>query len=272
MRFAFRTILVAFLLTMLSGQVSALSPDETDPGKVAEAVELRDTGSRMTATVQVTVRDAAGNGRERVFLQWMLDFEDLDKTLMIFQSPADMKNTGFLSIDYDDGEKEDDQWLYLPSLHKTTRIGAAAASDSFLGTDLTFADMTTLDTSDYEYKMVDQAVSVDGELCWLIESRPKTDKERERTGYTKTLGWISKEKLMPIRLKAWLINGRKLKYSQMSNIDKISGIWTAQAIDVRVVQSGKLQSTTSLRLHNVRYNQERVTDDLFTARRLEQGL
>ena len=38
--------------------------------------------------------------------------------------PGDVANTGLLSIDYDDGAKDDDQWLYLPSLKKTTRISS----------------------------------------------------------------------------------------------------------------------------------------------------
>ena len=32
---------------------------------------------------------------------------------MRFSAPADVKNTGLLSVDYDDGAKDDDQWLYL---------------------------------------------------------------------------------------------------------------------------------------------------------------
>ena len=60
---------------------------------------------------------------------------------MIFESPSDVQNTGLLSVDYD-GAKDDDQWLYLPSLHKATRISSGDKSGSFMGTDFTYSDMT----------------------------------------------------------------------------------------------------------------------------------
>ena len=50
------------------------------------------------------------------------------RQLMIFQAPADVRNMGMLSVDYDDAKKDDDQYLYLPSLKKTTRISSGDKS------------------------------------------------------------------------------------------------------------------------------------------------
>ena len=61
---------------------------------------------------------------------------------MFFLSPADVKDTGFLTYDYDEEGRDDDQWLYLPALKKTKRIASGDKSGSFMGSDFTYADMT----------------------------------------------------------------------------------------------------------------------------------
>ena len=53
---------------------------------------------------------------------------------MFFQSPADVKNTSFMSWSYD-SDKSDDQWIYLPALKKTKRISSDSKSDYFMGSD-----------------------------------------------------------------------------------------------------------------------------------------
>ena len=51
------------------------------------------------------------------------------------ETPADVKDTGFLTYDYDDESRDDDQWLYLPALKKTKRIASSDKSGSFMGSD-----------------------------------------------------------------------------------------------------------------------------------------
>ena len=75
-------------------------------------------------------------------------------SLMFFLSPADVKNTGFLTYDYNESGKDDDQWLYLPALRKTKRIAVGDKSGSFMGSDLNFSDMTTPDLDLYDYTLM----------------------------------------------------------------------------------------------------------------------
>jgi len=201
-----------------------------------------------------------------------MDFAGGSKTLMFFEAPADVRNTGLLSIDYDDGTKEDDQWLYLPSQHKSTRISTADKSGSFMGTDITYADMTSKDIDDYDYTLLEASVKVGDEDCWLIEARPRTDREKKETGYLKTHTWISKSKLMPVQVKAWVIEGKKLKYIKSTDFKQVDGIWIATRLAVRTMRGDTLESQTLMELQEVKFNQATVTEDQFSERRLEQGL
>lgn len=259
-------------LVFLSLPALAIEPSETDPRAVMEAVDAQETGDRQTGHIAITITDRAGRERHRAVQTRAMDFEGGTKQLMLFESPADVRNAGLLSVDYDDGSKTDDQWLYLPSLAKTSRISGADKSGSFMGTDLTYADMGGRDIDDYEYTMVEQSAPVDGEDCWVLEARAKSPDVQKETGYLKTHTWISKEKLLPLQVKAWVLEGKKLKYTKFSEIENINDIWVPLRVVVRTVKDGSAVSSSTLVFSDVAFDQEDVKDTDFTERRLERGL
>lgn len=267
----FAALLLAALL--LAGPAAADVPaDSTDADAIMKEVESRAEGDRVKGRLVMTLIDKSGRQRQRVVRSWTRQFEGGSKQLMIFEGPADVANTGLLSIDYDDGQKDDDQWLYLPSLHKSTRISSGEKSGSFMGTDLSFADMTRADPAHYEYSMVDPAVKVDGEDAWLIETRPRTAKAKDETGYLKTHIWISKSRMVPLQLKAWIIKGKRLKYIKFEDYEKLGGAWVPRKISARTIKGSEPQSTTILQFTELTHDDPAVTEELFTQRRLEQGL
>ena len=253
--------------------------DLTNPRSIMDAVQDRATGDKVMSQLEITIIDKDGRKRKRTVTSRALDFKDEKikgtKQIMIFKDPSDIKGTGLLSIDYDDGAKEDDQWLYLPSLKKATRISSGDKSGSFMGTDLSYADMTQSDPDHYEYKMLKTSAKVkmgpNIEECWLIESRPKTKKAKEETGYVKSLVWVSKEKMMPIQIKAMIRKGKKTKYIQFREIKKVNNLWTAHAIIARTKRGKTTESTTTLVFQNMSYNNSKVVPSDFSLERLEQG-
>lgn len=250
--------------------------DPKDPKSIMKEVEARINGDKSKSRLVMKIIDKDGRTRERIVQSRSLDFGEGTKQLMYFESPADIRGTGLLSIDYDDGTKDDDQWLYLPSLHKSTRISSGEKSGSFMGTDLSFADMTKADPEHYDYKMLKDSVQIklDGakEECWVIESRPKTKKAKEETGYVKSQVWVSKSKLMPIQIKSFIRKGRKIKYIKFKDIKKVNDLWTTHTIVARTSRGKTVESTTILQFSEMSYNNSDVTPDLFVQSRLEQGL
>ncbi|MCP4602224.1 MAG: outer membrane lipoprotein-sorting protein [Proteobacteria bacterium] len=264
--------LVLMAIALNSSYANAIDPNTKDPRKIIQAVQNQKTGDKQFSRITMTVTDNSRRKKERVLQSRSMKFDKGAKTLMLFESPADVRNIGLLIIDYDDVSKEDDQWLYLPSLHKSTRISSSDRSGSFLGTDITYADMTRKDVDAYNYKLLKDSVFVDGEECWLIEARPKRDEEINKTGYLKSVSWVSKQKLIPIQAKMWIKEGRKLKYIKSGEIEKIDGIWVTNKLSVRTVKNNKVESETVMKTDSVQFNQASVKDSDFTERRLERGL
>lgn len=250
----------------------ALPPTTTDPRQIMNAVDARDTGDKAVSKMTMVIKDPSGRERSRVVQSRSLDFAGGTKQLIFFESPADVRNTGLLTIDYDDGNKTDDQWLYLPSLRKSTRISSGKKSGSFMGSDLSFADMTKRSPDQYDFKMIKQSAKAGGEDCWLIESKPRTAKAKEETGYVKSWTWVSKANLLAQQSKIWVSKGQKIKLMKFTQFKQISGIWVAHKILARTLQNGKPLSTTILTFSGLKYNDPTVKAADFTQRRLEQGI
>jgi len=269
-----RTLTFSFLIVscLAASSALALDPNESDARKIMEAVNAQPSGDKAIGRMVIQVKDSAGRTRTRTVQTWSIDFKQGTKRLMLFADPADVRNTGLLSIDYDDGDKNDDQWLYLPSLRKSTRIAGSDKSGSFMGTDLTYSDMTKADINHYSYTLLKPSVTVGGDDCWLIEARPKTQKAKDETGYVKSQLWVSKSKLMPLQAKAWVREGRKIKQTKFADVKKIDGIWFARKVLARTLRGKSVESTTKIVFTTMKFNQASVSEKDFTERRLEQGL
>ena len=275
-----RAVLILAIIGLLGTSVahaeSTPNVDPANPRSIMDAVKAQATGDKVISQMEMTITDKDGRKRTRTVESRALDFPEGTKQIMVFQTPADIKGTGLLSIDYEDGAKDDDQWLYLPSLHKSTRISSGDKSGSFMGTDLSYADMTESDPAHYKYTMLKEStkVKLDGqaEECWLIESRPITEKAKKETGYVKSFVWVSKEKMMPIQIKAMIRKGKKTKYIKFRGVKKVDGLWTAHAIIAMTKRGKKVESTTQLIFHKMSYNNANVVPNDFSLERLEQGL
>ena len=265
--FAGWVILSVFLVTT---PAMAVSPDSTDANAIMDGVFDRETGDRLSSKMVMVIEDKSGRKRERALNVRSLNFQEGTRSLMKFSAPADVKNTGLLSIDYDDGAKDDDQWLYLPSLRKSTRIASTQKSGSFMGTDFSYADMTKADPKDYDYKIIKQSVAVSGRDCWLLEARPKTEKAARETGYLKTNIWVDKERMIVLQTKAWVKAGKRLKYLKFEDIRMIDGIWVIHKLSAQTRKGKGIESTTVMIYSDLRLNDTTVSEQDFSQRGMEK--
>ena len=263
---------VLFVLGLATEASAAVGPDSTDARAIMDGVFERNTADNLTSSMMMVIEDKSGRKRERALKVRSKKFAEGTKLLMKFQSPADVKNTGLLSVDYDSGKKDDDQWLYLPSLRKSTRIASTQKSGSFMGTDFTFADMTKSDPDEYDFKIIKQSTQAGGDDCWLIESRPKTDKAKRETGYMKSQVWVSKEKMIVVQSKAWVTAGKRIKLMKFEDIKKIDGIWVIHKLSAMTRKGKTTESTTVMLYSDLKINDASVSEEDFTQRVMEKGL
>jgi len=148
------------------------------------------------------------------------------KIVSIIIEPASEKGIGFLQYDYEQKDKDTDQWLYLSALGKVKRIVSGNENEpktgSFFGSEFSYEDMESFHIDDYTYKILGSE-TYRKRPCWVIESVPGI-KRAQKSNYSKFLDWIDKKQF--IALKSILFNrqGKKVKKIYNHNIETIDNI------------------------------------------------
>lgn len=263
-----RALLLLSLLLVLSPSGVAFSGSPT-AREIMQRVDARDDGDRQIMDIEMILIDKNGKKRIRKLRSFVRDVGEDSQQLLFFLSPADVKNTGFLTYDYDEEEKDDEQWLYLPALHKTKRIASNDKSKSFMGSDFSYADMTSLRIDSYDYTLMKET-DVRGHKAWQIQAIPRTEEEIERTGYTKSVLFVRQDNAMVVRAVYWLKKGNRLKYLDVKRLEQIDGIWIGTEVHMTTKKGGVTRHRTVIKNRNVRFGQP-LDEALFTTRRLERG-
>ncbi len=246
-----------------------LMADDANARAIMEKVDARDDGTTLEQDMLMVLIDKNGNERTRDLKSYSKDFGADEYKTLFFKSPADVKNTAFLTYDYDDGAKDDDQWLYLPALKKVKRIPSTDKSSSFMGSDFSYFDMTDRDLEDYDFKILKET-KVRGNDAWMIEATPRNQETIDESGYTKTIAIVRKDNYMVVRAINFMTNGKK-KYLDLKQIHQESGIWLVDEMTMTTKKGKDTLHKTILTFSNVALNAP-ISDDVFTTRRLEKGL
>ncbi len=253
------TMLFLSILMVVSIQAAELSGRD-----IMQKVKDRADGDSRYSTIEMTLIQKSGHKRVRKLESWAMDVGRDTKKIMFFTYPGDVKGTGFLTWDYDDPQKVDDKWLYLPAMKKTRRIsGKSSKTDYFMGSDFTYNDMSTRNVDEETHAFVREEML--GEYkCWVVESVPK-DKDEI---YSRRLTWIRQDCLVAIKAEYYDKLNKLHRCFQASKVEKIQNFWTISIMQMENVQTGH---KTIIRMDNYRYNVD-VSANLFTVSKLEKGL
>ena len=265
-------------LPILCTAVLALAPplaadeivDDPKAREIMVQVDERDDGDMVTQKLEMVLIDKNGKQRVRRLSSYGRDVGEDEQRIIFFMTPADVKDTGFLTYDYDESERDDDQWLYLPALRKTKRIASSDKSGSFMGSDFSYADMTDFDLEKYDFAMLGED-EVRGEKVWKIQRVPRSREEIVERGYTKSVLFVRQDCFVVVRAVHWVKKGNKLKYMDVKKLELIDGIWTPTEQTMTTKKGKKTLHKTILRFADTKYNQD-LEESIFTQRRLEKGV
>lgn len=247
---------------ILTYQFIAYSQELPKGSSIVENVNKRNEGKQLIQTISLELTDKRGKKRNQELEYKRKDVKGKRNSMILYSSPVNVKGTSFLTYDYDESGRDDDQWLYLPALRKTRRISAAKRGDYFLGTDLTYQDIkksTKIETSDFIFKAL-KRVSVEERECYLVEAIPLSEKISKELGYSKVHFYIDSEIYMPRKMEYWDTNGNSLKTFDLKSIKKVQGVWTPHLFEI---ENHKTDHKTKIVFDNSDY-QKAISDDDFT--------
>lgn len=251
-------LILSLLLTIL--MIQPLSAEITGK-QIMEDVYNNPTGDDMQGELTMTLTNKQGESRVRTLKQYIKYGDEMDKKIMFFQSPADVRGTSFMNWSYADA-RDDDQWIYLPALKRTKRISSDGKSDYFMGSDFTYDDLGDRHPGEDTHTLLREE-TLDGKTCWVVESIPK----QEDYMYSKTITWVMKDNYLGLRREFYDEDGDLLKILTIKKFDNIDGFWTILETDMKNVQK---DHKTNMAFNNVQINQG-IPDSRFTERSMTLG-
>ncbi len=200
-------------------------------------------GQDGMADVNMKIHDANGGVRERDFRILRLNIgEGAQKFYVFFREPADVRNMAYLVWKNGPG-KDDDRWLWLPSIGRVNRIAPGDKRTSFVGSDFVYEDVSGRNPNDDVHELVETT-----EEAYRIKSTPKDPGSVEFAFYEV---WIDKVTFLP--RKAEYTNARGELYRRVS-ADKVEEMGGHPTVVVSTVEDLARNSRTVNTFSNVLYD------------------
>ena len=240
-----RLVILGTILNGYSFAAYAQTAEEKGLEIVVEA-DKRDTGwGDQQARLEMTLRNRFGQESKRKNRNKTLEVKgDGDKTLIIFDSPRDIKGTAFLSFTH--ALKADEQWIFLPALKRVKRISSSNKSGPFMGSEFAYEDIASQEVEKYKYKYLKDE-KINGRDSFVVEAYP----QYKKSGYKRLINWVDKEMYQPLKTEFYDRKDTLLKtlvYSEYKQyLDKF---WRAGKMEMDNHVTGK---STTLLFHEYKF-------------------
>jgi outer membrane lipoprotein-sorting protein len=234
-----------------------------DAASIIQASRDRIDAETLSSRSRMVITAKNGSASERVIDQYSKDdAKGHSRMVIVFQQPASVKGTRFLTMEKSSGGK--DQWIYLPSLGKVRRIAASEGGSGFMGTDMSYDDLSAQDRKPAEdtHRMLREE-SYKGASCYVIQSIPKDPSYQ----YGKMIFWIDKTTLVNYKIDLYDRRGNLIKVMESSGFHDIQGYLTPAEMKMTTLGAG---TSTTIYTDIIKYN-DPVPEGVFTTAYLETG-
>ena len=231
--------------------------------EVIQNVYNRPTGNDMAGNLIMTIENSRGNQRVREIKQFVKSVKNGEKKIMFFLSPADVKNTSFMTWSYDEKGKSDDQWIYLPALKKVKRISSDSKGDYFMGSDFTYDDLGDRHPMDDTHTILRKEV-VNGEETIVIESVPKD----EEYMYSRTVTWVIKDTWIGLKKEFYDEDDELLKILTVEGQKSFGDVIILTKVKMNNVQRNQF---TIMEFSDVQIDTG-IPNNKFTERMMKRGI
>ncbi|MDC7245870.1 MAG: outer membrane lipoprotein-sorting protein [Sphaerochaetaceae bacterium] len=215
---------VIYVVLAVTQTISAMTA-----AQIMEKVENTQKHDSSALDISLELIGENGEVRTRRIQTLNRSSEQNNESITIFLSPASVRQTRFLSI-----EKENykEQWIYLPALKQSRKIGSAERGASFMGSDFSYEDMdsTTFDSDEAAHTVIGET----GEI-YIIESVPY----ESDAVYGRTITYVDKESFLPSKVQLFDEKGTTMiKELIILEKDLIDGSWVATKMEMRTISTG----------------------------------
>ena len=219
-------------------------------------MELKPSPNNSKANMNMMLKNKKGKVRTSTIHSIIKN--NGEKQIIWFLSPADDKGIAFLKIEHE--EKNDEMQIWLPAFKKTKRISSKKRSDSFMGSDMSYEDMSNRKKENYSFNII-KSENYNDIKCHILESIPK---KHIRSEYSKHHTWIDASLLIPLKENSYDKNEIILKEKTFSYIE----INSFQILKEIYVENLQKNHSTKLIFEKIKLNTD-IDDNIFHERHLK---
>ena len=213
------------------------------------------------ARMVISAKD--GSLTERLVDQYTSASGGVTKTVVVFQKPASVAGTRFLTIS---SPGKAGRPVDIPPFagQGAPRRGQRGVGQLHGGTDLSYDDMASADRkSDLDSYALLREESLDGKPCWVIEAKPKEGGYQ----YSRMVGWIEKATNISLKMELYDKKGALVKIMEMSGVKDFQGRLTPTVTKMTSVQA---KTSTTITIEIMKYD-DPIPAGVFTERFLLTG-
>ncbi len=225
--------------------------------EIAKLLNERSMPFSMSSKISMTLTNSKKKMRKSVMIS---KFTNRNKYQLIWVlEPKSDRGMSFLKKEHSDQNHE--MRIWLPAFNKIRRINANRMGDSFMGSDLSYEDMTSRSLSENNYFRLEDEM-IEGDSCYVLEVIPKA---KLKNSYSMHQVWISKDNFHIVKEKSFDKNN-KLKKMKTFFYTKVESYFVASKIFVKNFQKNH---TTNLNIENIKVDTE-IDNALFQEKSLKR--
>ncbi len=261
-----KIFITALITGIFATYVFAASPSVDEIVTKANHMSLYQ-GKDSKGRVDMVITDKQGRVRKRAFNVLRKNDDDQDqKYFVFFQVPADVRKMVFMVHKHAALEKDDDRWLYMPSLDLVKRIASSDKRTSFVGSDFLYEDISGRNPVEDIHEL-----SRITEQYYVIKNTPKTPENVEFEYYT---AYIDRKTYLPVKVEYFKKNDRLYRIITSEKIEPIEAEENGQkviypTVTRSIARDVESRTQTEMSLSNISYNIG-ISDRIFTERYLRR--
>lgn len=224
----FKTSLSVLFCFLVLGSL-AFAEEKLTAEQIAKTMLELPVPDYSFATLILDITEKNGKTEQYTLKEYGGGDNGLKNAVFVFTAPASVRDTRILQSEKTN--KDDDKWVYQPSLRTTRRLGVGDRSKPFVGTELTYNDMSTRKVGDDTHEMLSEEEKVTvtsaayGSVTyttWKLKETPIKAKARD-VEYAYRYVYIDKKTYLPVRYESYDKTGKLLKTMVIEKIDNIKG-------------------------------------------------
>jgi len=268
-------LLTAFTIMFLPSTALFAANEPNMPEKINDVDAIVNRANFMAyyqgkdgkAKVKMIITDKKGQTRLREFIILRKDVKDGgdQKYYVYFLKPADVRKMVFMVHKHADIQKDDDRWLYLPSLDLVKRIAASDKRTSFVGSDFLYEDISGRNLAEDTHELIET-----NDKYYVVKNVPKNSDSVEFSYFNVA---IDRETFIPMKMDFYdkknklyrIIKSQKVETIEVKEQENVQKFPTVVKSIVSDLNTG---SKTEMEFTNVEYNIN--LEDIFTERYLRR--